>query len=327
LKRPNSIRRTLKAAALAVFALPLTLGAQQATSEEISLSTPTGSLAGTLTRSITAQPGALAIIIAGSGPTDRNGNVAGAVNANAYGMLADSLAAHGIASLRYDKRGVGGSRGAATLESALRFEMYADDAAGWVRRFRSDARFARVIIVGHSEGSLLGMLAAQRERVDAFVSIAGPARGADMVMHDQLAGQLPSPLDVESDSILAHLRRGDTVANTSPMLATLYRQSVQPYYISWFRYTGATELAKLAVPVLIVQGTSDIQVAVSEADLLAEAQPRARVAKIVGMNHVLKLTPAGKAEQLRYYADPTVPIAADLVLSVATFIHSLGARR
>lgn len=322
------IRLLVGMVAVWAVAAPFQLMAQRGTSEDVALATTSGTLAGTLTRPTSGIAAPLVIMIAGSGPTDRNGNTVGmASGPESYRMLADSLAAHGIASLRYDKRGVGASRGAMAAESQLRFEMYADDAAAWVRQFRSDARFSRVVVLGHSEGSLLGMLAAQRSPTDAFISVAGPARRADMVLREQLSGQLPPALQAQSDSILAQLVRGDTVSNTPSILASLFRPSVQPYMISWLRYAGITEIPKLRVPVLIVQGTHDIQVLPTEADQLAQALPTARVVMVAGMNHVLKVTPANKAEQLRFYTDPTVPLAPELVTGLVSFINTLGARK
>lgn len=329
-RKTNTARFRLHAFLLALYALlaPNPLTAQRATSEDVVLPTATGTLAGTLTRPAAAVAAPLVIVVAGSGATDRNGNTVGmAGGPESYRMLADSLAAHGIASLRYDKRGVAASRGAMTAESQLRFEMYAEDAAAWIRQFRADSRFSRLILLGHSEGSLLGMLAVQREPTDAFISVAGPARRADLVIREQLAGQLPPALTAQSDSIFAQLVRGDTVANTPPILANLFRPSVQPYMISWFRYAGATEIAKVRGPVLIVQGAHDVQVAPTEADLLAQARPTARVLIVPGMNHGLKLTPASKAEQLRFYADPNVPLASELVTGIVRFVNSLDVRK
>ena len=298
------------------------------TNEAVTLTTATGVLSGTLM--IPAGAGALplVVIIAGSGPTDRNGNAAGAPSgSDAYRILADSLANHGIASLRYDKRGIAASRGAGGSESGLRFERLADDAAQWVAQARTSGRFSRIVIAGHSEGSLLGMLAAQITGADAFISLAGPARRADLILHEQLARNLPPTLLAQSDSILASLVRGDTVPSTPAPLAALFRASVQPYLISWLHYDGATEIAKLRIPVLIVQGAHDAQVAPREADLLAAAAPTATVARLAGMNHVLKLTPAALTEQMRSYTDPTVPIAPELVATLVTFISGLQGRR
>jgi hypothetical protein len=261
----------------------------------------------------------LAIIIAGSGPTDRDGN-GPMVRPNNLKQLAEALADRGVASLRYDKRGIAGSVGAATSEAELRFDMYADDAAGWVKKYRADPRFGAIVIIGHSEGSLLGMLAAQRAPADGFVSVAGTARRADRVLHDQLAAQLPPPLLAQADSVLDALVAGKTVDNSPPMLAALFRLSVQPYIISWFKYAGSVEIARLRVPTLIVQGTTDIQVAPAEADSLKLALPSAQLLVIAGMNHVMKSTPPGRADQMFAYSDPAVPLTVGLADSVAAFV-------
>lgn len=171
------------------------------------------------------------------------------------------------------------------------------------------------------------MLAVQRAKADAFVSLAAPARRADDVLHDQLATQLPVGLLAQADSIMASLVKGDTVTNVFQMFASLFRPSVQPYLISWFRYSGSTEIAKLKIPVLIVQGSHDVQVLPSEADLLVKAQPKSRVAAIDGMNHVLKLTPAAKADQLRFYSDSLPPLAPGLVSALMQFLRGLDAAR
>lgn len=126
------------------------------------------------------------------------------------------MAAREIAAIRYDTRGIGGSRSAAISESALRFDMLAEDAAAWARQFRADSHVTTLFIVGHSEGSLLGMLAAQRAPVDAFVSIAGPARRADPRLHDQLVAGLPPALLAQSDSALARLAAGNTLMRSPP---------------------------------------------------------------------------------------------------------------
>ena len=289
------------------------------TSELASLDSKPASIAGTLVIPNGVAKAPLAIIIAGSGPTDRDGN-GPMLRSNNLKQLAEALAERGVASLRYDKRGIAGSVGAATSEAELRFDMYADDAAGWVKKYRADPRFGAIVIIGHSEGSLLGMLATQRAPADGFVSVAGTGRRANRVLHDQLAAQLPPPLLAQADSVLDALVAGKTVDNSPPTLAALFRLSVQPYIISWFKYAGSVEIARLRVPTLIVQGTSDIQVAPAEADSLKLALPSALLLVIAGMNHVMKSTPAGRAEQMFAYSDPTVPLTAGLADSVAVFV-------
>jgi uncharacterized protein len=202
----------------------------------------------------TSKPIPVVLLLSGSGPTDRNGNspILPGKN-NSLLMLADGLASNGIASLRYDKRGVGESAGAMMAEADLRFETYVDDAVSWCEQLRKDKRFSAVIIAGHSEGSLIGMLAAKRCNADAFISISGAGRVAADILRTQLAGKLPPELAKQNDAILKNLEAGKTTENAPPELAAIYRPSVQPYLISWFRYDPAKSIAELTVPVLIVQ--------------------------------------------------------------------------
>jgi pimeloyl-ACP methyl ester carboxylesterase len=294
--------------------------------EAVALSTPTGQLAGTLALPTQARKGPVALIIAGSGPTDRDGNSKLLPGHNdSLRMLAAALAEHGIASLRYDKRGIGASAAAMSAESDLRFDTYVDDAAAWLGKLASDPRFSSVIVIGHSEGSLVGMLAAQRAHAAAFVSISGVAQAAPAILRQQLAGKLPADLAQENERILASLERGELVGTVPAPLASLYRASVQPYLVSWIKYVPAERIKALRVPVLIAQGTTDIQVGVDEARGLKAARPDAVLAIVPGMNHVLKLVPADMQQQVASYADPALPLAPQLVSAIVDFVGALPA--
>ena len=278
------------------------------TSEEVSLETPTGTLYGTLQLPSNQGTFPVALIIAGSGPTDRNGNSMVGISSNYLKMIADSLAQQGIASLRYDKRGVAASSAAALNEADLRFDDYVDDATQWIDYLRANERLREVIVIGHSEGSLVGMLAAEQRETAAYVSIAGAARPADSLIIDQLRTQ-PTTIQGEAESILQELRAERTVDTVSATLRALFRPSVQPYLISWIKYNPSEIIAELSQPVLIVQGTTDLQVPEAEGRRLAQAQPNARLAIIAGMNHVLKEAPADPAANVATYSDPTLPLA------------------
>jgi uncharacterized protein len=294
----------------------------------LTLDTPTGKLVGTLLLPPGNGVAPLVVIIAGSGPTDRNGNSPLLPGANnSLKMLADGLAARGIASLRYDKRGIGESAKAMVSEASLRFDMYADDAAAWINRLRPDPRFSTITVIGHSEGSLLGMLAAQRANADGYVSIAGAGRAADKVLREQLGKQLPPDLFAFSNKVLDAMLAGHTVDSVPPPLTALFRPSVQPYMISWLRVDPQVEIARLEIPVLIVQGTLDAQVMVSDAQDLAKAQPKAKVLMIDGMNHVFKRVPADRASQQNSYSDPSIPAAPELIEGITAFVKSVPRRR
>jgi pimeloyl-ACP methyl ester carboxylesterase len=292
----------------------------------ITLDTPTGQLAGTLELPAGADKPRVALLIAGSGPTDRDGNSSMVPGRNdSLKLLAAGLADAGIATVRYDKRGIGGSHAAGSAESALRFEMFVDDAAAWIARLKADPRFASVAVIGHSEGSLIGMLAARQADAAAFVSIAGIADGASTLMRKQLEGKLPPELEKESERILVSLESGAVVDPVPPALATLFRPSVQPYLVSWFKYVPAQRIAELTMPVLVVQGNTDIQVDVVQANRLHGARPGAKLAIIPGMNHVFKHVRAVPELQVASYGDPSLPVSPLLVKSIADFLHQGGA--
>lgn len=288
----------------------------------ITLDTPTGQLAGTLELPAGAEKPRVALLIAGSGPTDRDGNSSLIPGRNdSLRLLAAGLADAGIATVRYDKRGIGGSHGAGSAESALRFEMFVDDAAAWIARLKADPRFASVAVIGHSEGSLIGMLAARQADAAAFVSIAGISDGASTLLRKQLEGKLPPELEKESERILVSLESGVVVDPVPPALATLFRPSVQPYLISWFKYVPAQRIADLTMPVLVVQGNTDIQVDVVQANRLHGARPGAKLEIIPGMNHVFKHVRAVPELQVASYGDPSLPVSPLLVKSIADFLQ------
>jgi len=266
------------------------------------------------------------LIIAGSGPTDRDGNNP-AMRNDSLRMVATALADAGFAAVRYDKRGIGASFAVAPDESALRFDAYVDDAAAWIAQLKADARFTRVVVLGHSEGALIGMPAARRAGADAYISVAGIADGIGAILRRQLAGKLTPGLAAANERILASLEVGATVPEVPGPLVGLYRPSVQPYLISAMRYRPAEEMAALPIrmPVLIVQGTTDIQVGVDQAQRLKAARPDATLAILPGMNHVLKAVAADPVRQLASYNDPALPLAPQLADTIIGFLRGLPA--
>lgn len=288
------------------------------TTEPIILETPTGKIYGTLLLPKSSKLIPVAIIIAGSGPTNRDGNspaLPGANNSLKY--LAEGLSAQGIATLRYDKRGVGESVNALAKEEDIRFDHYIDDVVLWAQKLRTDKRFSTLTIIGHSEGSLIGMIAAHKAKANAYVSIAGVGRSMVTVLQEQLKPALPPEMYAQANTIMKELLAGNTVKDVPPGLVALFRPSVQPYMISWFKYDSASEIAKLKIPVLIAQGTHDLQVKVEDARALAAAKPDAKLLIIEGMNHVLKATPAEREKQLKSYSDPELPVVPELIAEIS----------
>jgi pimeloyl-ACP methyl ester carboxylesterase len=321
----------LLAATLA--AVPTALPGDSSVDLPITLRTTTGDIQGSLRLPAGNGRHPVVLIIAGSGPTDRDGNSPVPVapgktlHTDSYRLLAEGLAADGIASVRYDKRGIGASAAAMAghTESEYTFDVGIEDAAAWIRMLRADPRFSRVVVVGHSEGSLIGMVAAQRATADGFVSIDGAGRPAAEVLREQLSeGGAPPGMYVP---ILDSLSAGRTVDSTPPALASLFRRSVQPYLISWFRYDPVTELKKLPYATLVIQGTRDIQVSDKDAKLLATV-PHAKLLEIDGMTHVLKPGPADPASQLAtVYTDPGIALSPELVPAIAAYVRAAAEAR
>lgn len=269
-----------------------------------------------------ASPSPVALIIAGSGPTDKDGNSALAGKNNSLKMLAEGLAQEGIATVRYDKRGLGDNQALLTKEEDGTFDQFVDDAVKIIQALQADKAYSSIHIIGHSEGSLIGLLAAQKTGVESFVSIAGAGRPLDAVLLEQLKGQLPPKLFNESTDILTALKQGQQVKNVSPELQALFRPSVQPFLISLLKYHPADELAKVKSRVLLVQGTTDLQVKEADAEALKNGKPEAQLVYMEGMNHVLKKAPADRTENLATYADPLLPLHAELLPAIEQFIQT-----
>jgi len=261
------------------------------------------------------------LIIAGSGPTDRNGNQVSGLTTNTYKMIADSMLKRGIATLRYDKRGIGESAGGMKSEKELVFENYINDAAGFIRMLKSDKRFSKVIVLGHSEGSLIGMVAARTAQADAFISIAGAGDRIDRVIEEQLRSQSPE-MAAKATVLFDSLNKGYSVEPEADLLY-LFRPSVQPYLQSWLKYNPRKEISMLQIPVLIIQGTTDIQVAIQDAQMLKSACPSAKLVLINQMNHVLKQSGFGKQENMSTYNNPELPVKTELINAVDAFVRTV----
>ena len=262
----------------------------------------------------------IVIFVSGSGPTDRDGNSLMLPGKNnSLKQLAEALAENGIASLRYDKRMIGQSQGSMT-EKDLRFEIYIDDLVKWVAYLR-DKGYKSITIAGHSEGSLIGMIAAKKANADKFISLVGVGTNASQTIIEQINKQAPQ-FAAETQAILDSLNAGKTVDNVNPMLAALFRPGVQPYLISWFKYDPRVEIAKLEIPVLIINGTEDIQVPIHNADELNSANPKSRLLIIENMNHVLKEIPAGdQAANMAAYKSLDYDLPDQLINSMVEFIQ------
>lgn len=284
------------------------------------LKTSTGTLYGTLLSPETGKGKIpVALIIAGSGPTDRDGNNSMMQN-NSLKMLAESLAANGIASLRYDKRGIGESKEAGKLEADLRFDDYIQDASDWIQLLKKNEQFSKIYIIGHSEGSLIGMNAAKNAA--GFISLAGAGFSADIILKTQLGAQAKQVQDM-CFPIIDSLKAGKLVAAINPGLNSLFRTSVQPYMISWFQHNPPSDIQLLQFPSLIIQGDNDLQISINDAKQLAAASTKSKLVIIEKMNHVLKIVDSGeRAANIAAYSNPAMPIATELTAEIVQYIKN-----
>jgi hypothetical protein len=292
-------------------------------SDTISVVVGEGTLHGTVV--IPSRPATAPVVLffGGSGPIDRDGNVQRAKERNdGLKMLAEQLGNRGIASVRYDRRGIGESASVQPHESNFVFSALVDDGTAWITRLSTDRRFNKVVLAGHSEGSLIAILIAQSGKANGVITLNGPGRPHWQVLHDQLAGKLSSAQLAEADSIIQRMLRQDTIVPVSTGMLALFRPSVQPYLKSLYALDPARELQRLEVPVLIVQGTTDKNVPASEADVLVRSAKRATVARIMGMNHLLKRASDDEWSQYATYIDPSVPLADGLVNAIVVFVCS-----
>lgn len=261
----------------------------------------------------------LAIIIAGSGPTDRDGNQPMMKN-NSLKFLAEELSKQNIATFRYDKRIVKQIQNHNVDERKIRFDDFIDDAIAGIKHFSEDKRFSKIYIIGHSQGSLIGMVAAQNG-ADGFISIAGAAQEIDHIIVNQLGQQAPY-LQENARESFEEMKNNGISKNYNPLLASIFREDIQPFMLSWMKYNPINEIKKLDIPVLILNGDKDIQVEISEAELLHAAKPEAEIHIIPNMNHVLKHVEDMSLENQKSYNIHNLPVIPQLIETISEFINS-----
>ena len=262
----------------------------------------------------------LAIFIAGSGPTDLDGNNPVMKN-NSLRYLSDALVTSNIATLRFDKYGIAGSADSNFDESKLTFDNYVNDVISIIEQMKSRG-FSNIYIVGHSEGSLIGMAAIQKAKVNGFISVAGAGFPADEILKTQLKPKLPPDLFNLTVNLIDSLKNGFQVKSAPQSLYSLFRPSVQPYLISWFKYSPVDLMSKLKCSSLILQGDKDLQISIADAQNLANASKNGKLVIIKNMNHVLKTVTGDAQENYAAYSNPELPVNPELAKAIIDFIQS-----
>lgn len=256
----------------------------------------------------------LVIIVAGSGPTDRDGNNTMGLRTDMYRLLAAALAEHGVASLRYDKRGIGQST---TPTHLVTLDDFVGDAAALVTEARASQRYSAVYLLGHSEGALIALSVGKRLPLDGILSVSGAGRPLAAVVREQLARQLPANELAEFDHAVAELRTGRALAPLrSSTLRLLFRPNLEPF-LRQALFADPLALAQAQkTPLTIIQGDTDAQVTVdADARALAKARPDARLFVLHDVAHTLKVEHEKSVGQ-RSYGDPTLPLAPGVVDAV-----------
>ncbi|WP_028374463.1 alpha/beta hydrolase [Leeuwenhoekiella sp. MAR_2009_132] len=261
----------------------------------------------------------LAIIIGGSGPTDRNGNQRTAQN-NSLKKLAEELSKKGISTYRYDKRIFTLIQENALIEEKISFDDFVTDAVSVIDYFKK-AGFINIVLIGHSQGALIATLAAEQRDISHLIGLAGAGQSIDKLIVDQLEVQAPGLVE-NAKQAFTDLREKNKSEKFSVGLISIFRPSVQPFMKSWMKYDPAKELSKINAPILLVNGTKDLQVTAKEGELLKNSNSNAKAVDIDGMNHVLKIIEGDELENSKSYNEPYRPVAEELINLIVDFVRS-----
>lgn len=287
-------------------------------SEELLLKNDSITLPGTLTfnKSLEKQP--LVIFVHGSGNVDRNGNQAGAnIRANYIKQLSDVLNKKNIAFYRYDKR-TATIANMKHISKDMSFDAFIEDALIAITNFKNDERFSSITLIGHSQGSTVAMLATQNGDIDRYVSLAGLGRKFEDFVIDEYKKASPEFGEIAARHF-KELNATGEIKNVHPQLAHIFPKQNISFLQSWMQYDPSIEIQKLKVPILIVNGTKDVQVSTFDAEKLHEANPASELVIIENMNHVLKHIDKDEDNQKSYFS-PDYSLSEQLIDSLTEFI-------
>lgn len=283
------------------------------TSEEIAIN---NLIDGTLLTPSNNSKATLAIIIAGSGPTNRDGNQNFLMN-NSLKKLAEGLTNEGIATFRYDKRIVKQIR-KGNVDKNILFDDFVTDAVSVIDYFKKQNTFSKIYVIGHSQGSLVGMLAA-KEKANGFISLAGAGQSIAGVLQEQIDKTAPM-FSEETKKVLEVLKENKTTTEYPQALASIFDISIQPFMSNWIQHQPQEIIKELNMPILIINGTKDLQVSVSEANLLKDANANAKLVIIENMNHILFTIEGDNLENSKSYNESFRKINPEVISSITSFI-------
>ncbi|WP_024768863.1 alpha/beta hydrolase [Aquimarina macrocephali] len=259
----------------------------------------------------------LVIFIMDAGAINRDGNDRMSKN-DTFKQLSYELAKEGIATYRYDKR-LFKMDGLGIKEHEISLDHYIEDAISIIDYFNKNEKYKKVIIAGHGQGSLVGMIAA-KGRADGFISITGNAVSIDRVIIEQIAKQAPG-LDKSASVAFKQLKENGRATDYDPALESIFRYNLQPFMSSWVKYNPSEEILKLEMPVLIIYGDKDIQVELVQAEKFKEIIPQAEYLFVMDMNHILKEIKGGRLENHKSYNEPHRKIMPEVLTGITNFVN------
>lgn len=268
-----------------------------------------------LTPNNTEKPN-LAIIIAGSGPTDRDGNQ-NFLKSNNLKKIAIGLSKNNIATFRYDKRIVKQIRNR-NVDKNIMFTDFVTDAVSVLDYFKATKAYNKIYVIGHSQGSLVGLLAA-KHKADGFISLAGAGQTIDSIILEQVTKTAPQ-FAADTKRVLDVLKKGETTKDFPAALGSLFNLETQPFIANWMTYNPVEEIAKLNMPCLIINGTKDLQVTETEANLLHEAANDSTLKIYENMNHILVTILGDNLENSKSYNEPYRKLTENLISDMVMFI-------
>lgn len=324
------ILSSLVAVFLLVVAMPM-IAAAGPVETEVEAPGPDGPLKGLMLSPAVADA-PVVLIVPGSGPTNRDGNSLHGLDTDTYKLLAQGLAAHGIASVRIDKRGLFSSHAAIPDANDVTIADYAADVHTWAKAIGDKTGAKCIWVLGHSEGGLVAMIAAKDNPPDicGLVLAAAPGRKFGEIIKAQLRSNPANAAFLDEaihdiDTLEAGKHVEVSVEHTRPEIFSIFRPAVQGYLIDLLSYDPPKALAAYKGPVLILQGERDIQIGVDDAQRLKAADPSAKLVLLPNVNHVLKAVDSDdRAANLKTYFDPKLPLAPGVADTIASFVITGG---
>lgn len=264
------------------------------------------------------QNAALAILIQGSGPTDRYGNQTN-MKSDHSKMLYQALNEKGINTFSYDKRSIKMMRNKQTSDETL-FDDFVNDQIDVIHYFEEKGH-QNILLIGHSQGSLIAILDAQKTDINSLISLAGTSKPFHKILIEQIAKKMPQLKD-ETEAIFNKLLKNEEIkVSDNQVLASIFAKQNQKFLANYIKYDPVVEIKKLEeLPILIINGDDDLQVPVSDAEALDAATKNSELLIIKNMNHVFKIIEGDEQDNLTSYTDPSHPISEKLINTIEKFI-------